>query len=235
MGWTRVVKKIGFTVGAFAALLAVVFLTVWYFQSVEKLKVEEPLYTYVAGSRSDYANGVTLRHEDSTTWVIADGTRQTLPDVIFYCKNRDAVILQESMVWNQKSPAGQKRMDYFGEVRIENGVVVLDNGGALVQSPEGFLYNGSNTYLLLESATLVRNGEETELDPLSTVTAEYGGLLEVYEYGEKNAFSEELTDSETKIVFSNSSELLVASDKVSLTNGSWYLLLTDPSVLSSVE
>ncbi|MCD8098869.1 MAG: hypothetical protein LUE31_12815 [Lachnospiraceae bacterium] len=221
--------------GAFLALVVVVFLAIWYFRTVEVLAVTEPMYTYVGGMISEYPDGFTLRHEDDTMYVVVDEDRQYLPDVMFYCADRDAVILQETMVWNQKAAGVQLRVDYFSEVRLEGGVVVIEDGDATVSNPEGFLHNGSNTYLLLEPATLTWNDESVELSALSTVTAEYGSLLEVYNYEENTAFSEDLTDSETKLVFSDGAEVLVVTDQLKLTNGSWYLLITDPSVLNDIE
>lgn len=227
-------KKLILSAGAFIALVAVVCLAGSYFHSVEKKTVKDPLYVYVGGIRTDYPDGCKFRHKDNTMYVVNGKDSQVLPDVMFYYADKDAVFLQESMIWNQKSPADQKRLDYFGEVSLENGVVQLESGSARIQNPGGFLYNGKNEYLLLEDAVLEWGDGKRDLSPLSSVTAEYGETLEIYDYKSGTAESIRLEEGSVMLTFSDGTQVDVTTDKMYQTNGSWYLLLTDPGVLKRI-
>ena len=110
----------------------------------------------------------------------------------------------------------------------------LKSGNAQIQNPGGFLYNGKNEYLLLENATLEWGDGSRELSPLSSVTAEYGETLEIYDYKSGTAESLRLEEGSVTLTFSDGTQIDVTTDKMYQTNGSWYLLLTDPGVLKRI-
>ena len=75
---------------------------------------------------------------------------------------------------------GVKRVNYFTTITEKGGLCTLTSNHKFAQTRGGFLYDGEDTYIVLENTTLLIGGQEVELGPLSYVTVAYQQFAEYH-------------------------------------------------------
>ena len=158
-------------------------------EKVETYVFEQDAKYYINGIDYSVSAGDKARIDEETNKVIIvrnDGTELTSNGLPIYINDEDSILLINDMAYFRNSSIGLSgfKLTYFTKVYSNknlNSVKLLWQDKAGFEEG-GFLFDGDNTYVLLEKAYLQYNDKQIELSPLSHVIATRDGYIEYFDY-----------------------------------------------------
>ncbi len=211
-----------------AALILVlaVVLGVAFLRQARSLRVDSALY--IRGDELVTGANWTLQAEDGMTTVAETGDDLLALGSPVYRQGQGgfSILLPADYALHcaGSKPAYSYQMSHFGTLRPTEGGILLEDDSGSVTVSGGLLYNGRDTYILLEPATLEADGMTIELDSLTTLIARHANSLVLY-HPDTGLRSYGLTlGSTVALNFSQGRTLWVLEDRLILQNQAWMLL-----------
>ncbi len=198
---------------------------VYVLREKDSMRLTENVYMGSLGSRVEWPAGGKLIRREETTLIRARGEEREFERYPLIGVLSGDIYLQKSMLWTQVAEDKVMRFDYFGTIsRTEDEGVVLSRGTSRVSGADGFLFDGVDTYIFLQEAELLWNGDQRmTLSPLTVVITDYMGQIEIYGPDTETVFSV-LTQEEVEASFANGKRINLATDQFFMKNGTWRLL-----------
>lgn len=165
--------------GMIALAVVVVF-----FNGSQEITIKEDMYQYFSGVRFDYTEKTVLSRQTEGTVLVNKGMEAPLDSTPLYYANKDRLILPSAMTYINPSNTRLSKLDYFTEVYSGGGLVRAQRGRRSLAIPGGFAFDGKDTYLFLESMTVMVKNEEIRIKPLSYATVTYNREVNLYLFGE---------------------------------------------------
>lgn len=188
---------------------------------------ENELYTVILGQKTDWEKGkFEIGDGNATQFTDERGTETDVSGLPFYYKDRDAMFWPVYGLWYPVEEQNCKKVDCFSSIEYEFGkgcFIRGKDGGEIPLS--GFLYDNENTYIVLENAKLLYNGEEKNLTPLSYVQIWDNGAMDFYFYGD-DAGEFVTVEGEPEIRFGNGARIDLKGDMMYYPNGTFRLLFS---------
>ena len=167
--------------GAIILIIPLVILLVWNNKSVESMTPKEETYRYVAGVKLEYSDEMQLIREDDAT-IIKDADEVEAGGAPIISEMSQKIILTTSMGYMRPFNVNPlKRVNYFATVTKKGSTIEINNNGAIVNTQDGFLYDGDGTYIFLEDVVVSIGTVEYNLNSLSYVKEIYGQSVEIYD------------------------------------------------------
>ncbi len=167
--------------GAILLIIPLVIIIVWNTSNNESMTPKEETYRYIMGVKLEYTDDMTLVREDDET-IIKDLDEVSSGGIPLVSKSSNKLILPVSMGYMRpfnENPL--KRVNYFATLTKKGSIVEINNSGAIVETAEGFLYDGDGTYIFLEDVVVTIGTVSYDLSPLSYVKEVYGQSVEIYD------------------------------------------------------
>lgn len=182
---SKSVKKIyiiQFAIGGVLLLVLMVLLVV-YKGGLQSYEPKEETIQYIAGNELKRSEDAVYSIKDDTIIVKDGGTENTLDTVpiIHKAENRKITLAENMMYADPKYGDGGSRLNYFTNISIEDGLMVIEKDHKSQIVPGGYLFNGVNTYIFLEDVKLVVGANNIDLPALSIINATYRDELEIYD------------------------------------------------------
>lgn len=232
-GWS--VKARVISIAAVAAGVLMIIGAVVALRGRDSCQVEEAAGLSVNGVAFQWPDGLRLLHRDGHTWLREENGERNLETFPLVLEESGGLLLQKSMIWTQTAEDKVLRLDYFSRVEKEEGGVTLSRGQARAEHADGFLYDGEDTYIFLESAKLTWNGEqERTVEPLTVVQVGYRNYIHIYGPGMEPIF-EELATEEVTAEFTGQKRMNLATDRYFMPNGAWRLLFMPMDRLNTIK
>lgn len=171
-----------FILGGAVVLTVIMFLVViWNTSENKTMKADGETYRYLMGVKLEYSEDMQLVRDDTGT-VIEDSDKVSSDGAPIIYKEEKRLILPVSMgfmrPFNENS---LKRVNYFATITKKGDVIEINNNGNIVETNEGFMYDGNGTYLFMEDVVVEIGNVSYELKALSYVKEVYGQCVEIYD------------------------------------------------------
>lgn len=201
----------------------------------DSCQIKEPVSISINGMLCQYPDGLQLQHKDGHTFLKEKFNARLLETFPLILDKSGELLLQKSMIWTQTKEEHVLRLDYFSRVEQLEDNVVLSRGQTRVEGADGFLYDGEDTYIFLESAQLTWNKEQKRtIEPLTIVQVVYGEYIHIYGPGQEPLF-EELSTEEVTAEFDSQKRINLATDRYFMPNGVWRLLFLPIEQLDTIK
>lgn len=220
-----------------AAAIVVALAVVLLLDRSVSYKLDGAATQYYASGTFPIAAGSELYQESDDCFYIKTGRlqKQDLSDLPIYLMDRTSVVLPRSMIYFAPRTNTQAKVNFFSEILgAQSGSIrLIYDDREQVLNP-GFLYDGEDIYLFLETVTLRMNGYTLELPPLSYVEAVYGGSIMVFNYETKEQLVEPPQGDVIAEAAGGDYTISLLGDSLTLHDGTKSLLFTRPDLLESV-
>lgn len=138
-------------------------------------------YQYFAGRKVTYEGTITLENRKNITQITSEEQKIQLDSTPLYYVDEEKVIFPQNMAIVYPMRNGlMYKMNRFSKIKQIQESIYLEENEENKILENIFLYDGNDLYFFLEDSN-IRVGEETyELSPLSYVTVQYNGNVEIY-------------------------------------------------------
>lgn len=228
-------RRAALTVGIFLMLGAAILLVLFFFKKTESTRINGGLYTYFGEVKLEYTGNSTLERTDEGTTIKNGGEKKQLDSRPLYREGADEAVLATAYVWLQPDGPKMCRVEAFSELTYENNGVTIRDGSLSAAGARGFLYDGEDTYIFLEPATVTAGDETIRVPAMSFAVVRYGETMNLYLKGESASRVIQLNGAETTASFEGGASVNLGTDTVYLANGSWMLLITRPELLDRMK
>lgn len=181
------IKKIGIIVVALVILG--VAAGIYFMLTIENFKTKEDAFYHVNGIAYEVAEGTKLSKEEDENSVIIhkedEFDLETSFGVPLYYKERDAICLMRQMAFYKPDQGSQfmiGKLQHFTEVELSGNAFLIKRHDALASESRGFLYDGNDTYIFLEPATVIYGKKKIQVSPLSYAVVYYDQWMQLYDY-----------------------------------------------------
>lgn len=181
------IKKIGIIVVALVILG--VAAGIYFMLTIENFKTKEDAFYHVNGVSYEVSKDTKISNETEENKVIIhkeeDFDLETSFGVPLYYKERDAICLMRQMAFYKPDQGSQfmiGKLQHFTEVELSGNAFVIKRHDAVGSESSGFLYDGNDTYIFLEPATVTYKGKKVKLSPLSYAVVYYDQWMQLYDY-----------------------------------------------------
>ena len=167
--------------GAVILTIPLFILLFWNRSTNESMTPKEETYRYVAGVKIEYSDDMTLVRENDVT-IIKDMEDVESGSTPIISSVTNKMILPANMGFMRPYNENQlKRVNYFATLTKKGSMIEINNSGAIVETNEGFLYDGKGTYIFLEDVVVTVGTVSYEINSLSYVKEIYGQCVEIYD------------------------------------------------------
>ena len=168
-----------------ATLLGVIFI-----KDSEIYEVEEDCIYYMDGFEYEVPSGSTMKvNSKSDEVTIIVGKEETEPNGLpLYYREDKKIILVNDLAYYRPSNGYVDiyKLSYFTSLSLDSdNVVTISRDIDSHLETSGFLFDGKNTYVLLQKCTLFFNDHRVTLEPFSYVIVSKGNSVEYMNYEDK--------------------------------------------------
>ena len=167
--------------GAVVLVIPLMMLLLWNENEVEKMTPKEETYRFVAGVKIEYTEDMELVRDDGNT-IVKDTGEVKVDGAPIISSISHKIILPTSMGYMRPFNENQlKRVNYFATVTKNGSMIEINNNGFILNTQEGFLYDGKGTYIFLEDVVVTIGTATYNISALSYVKEVYGQCVEIYD------------------------------------------------------
>lgn len=204
---------------------------------VETYEFKESATYFLNGINYSISEGDKVKIEEEQNIISRqDGTELVANGLPVYINNADAILLINDMAYFK--PDGEYLDSYkltcFSRVEHLNGSGAMEieweTKKDIIKS--GFLFDGKDTYVLIDNCYLEYNGRTIELSPLSYVIVYRSSYIEYYEAG-TGKYELEMLETNVKITSKERAYKIVADLDFVETGNKTYMLQSNVSNYSS--
>lgn len=216
--------------------VVIVILVFMFYREAGAYRAQKELYTYIGEVKTTYVAGTKFQHTDEGTF-LKKANGQSISSRPLYEESDDKLILPVPYTWVTMTVGNISmcRLETFSTVDVSTGPVNLKDENQSREGVNGFLYDGEGTYIFLEPVTLDWESDSREIPPMSFVTVQYGGSMNLHVYGENSASVISVDGKEVKASFQNGGMVDLGTNKLWLANGTWLLLFNKPELLPRMD
>lgn len=192
-------------------------------------------HQYYAGASITVAKGQDLFCGSDGIVRAGDNKNGEPVRVPIYLDESPAVVLPADMVYYDPRNSICARIPSLSEVRCDkDGNITITRGGEIVRPYRGFLYDGDNFYLFLESMEISFNGYKIEVPALSYVEAVFGGDIMVFNYDSKECIIERCDGAGNAEAPFGDYSISLLGDSMTYGEDQKTLLVSRPDVLDPI-
>ena len=166
--------------GAIFLFLILMVVVIWYSGTQKKWQPGMETYRYVMGVKVPYTQDMKLVHTDAGTMI--EDTDSVYSDGTPIVNEDDAqLILPVSMgLMRPFHEESLKRVNYFATLKKSGKITEINQNGVVTKVEEGFLYDGTGTYIFLEDMTLTVGSSTYYAHALTYAKVFYKDAIEIY-------------------------------------------------------
>lgn len=166
--------------GAISLFLILMMVVVWYSGTQKKLEPGAETFHYVMGVKVPYSENMKLVHTEKGT-VIEDNDAVYSDGTPIVNEEEAQLILPVSMgLMRPFHEDSLKRVNYFATLKKAGNITEINQNGFITNVEEGFLYDGSGTYIFLEDMTLSIGSSTYYAHALTYAKVFYKDAIEIY-------------------------------------------------------
>ncbi|MDY3814440.1 MAG: hypothetical protein SOZ61_09270 [Candidatus Copromonas sp.] len=233
---SRKKKSAPVTIVLMAAAVVLIFLVIHFQRKVDSTTIKGGAYNYFGDTKVEYNGSVKLQYKDGTVTAKTEKGKEILDSTPLYDGDGNG-LLPRDYIWYDLETGKIKRISHFASFETADGVTTIKDGNKTAEQARGFLFDGTDTYVFLESVILSAGDEKKTVPALSYAVARYGNSLQFYEYKKDGGESTVLWcgEEEQKASFTDGTVVDLGTDTMYLKNGTWQLLMGDPQVLDTMD
>lgn len=168
-------------IGAVILTVILFIVVIWNTSKNKTMKPGGETFRYMMGVKLEYSEDMQLVRDDTGT-VIEDADKVASDGAPLIYKTESKLILPVSMGYMRPfNENSLKRVNYFATLTKKGNIIEINNNGNIVESDEGFMYDGSGTYLFIEDVVVTIGDVSYNLNSLSYVKEVYGQSVEIYD------------------------------------------------------
>lgn len=222
----------------FVVVVAVLGAVAWVTLESNTSKPEGALYQYFLGYRADYAEGAKLKLNEygAVEIELSDGVAATDTTPVYYAEE-ERFIVPVDMTYVDSSTQTEYYIPMFSEFMIENDAVYyLGYGDEKIRISNGFLYDGIDTYVLLEDSSVYIMEKPREVGRFSFVKVTNQGTYTLYDYATEEVKLGDVGKYEVRAENARKTyNVSMSYDTAVLDNGVERLLFVIPNRLDTLE
>lgn len=218
-----------------AVLVIVVVIVTLFFRQTEIRHVKESVYTYIFDTPSVMEDGLTLKDTKDGVYLRQNKYDYPTDGYIYYYSDRDACVLTDHFLYYDYDGRVRGRLGCQRDLVLTDGQISAEGRSGSIHG--GFLYNGKDSYMTLEDATVEAGDTTVQVGAFSSIMCYGGTFLTVYPYGEKEAVVVDLSDPTVTATVKLSLGITVdvKNDVFYQANGVKNLLITSPMVFDEYD
>ena len=216
--------------------VVIIILVFMMYREAGAYRAPEELYTYIGEVKTVYPKGTKLQRTDDTTYLKNSGG-QTISSRPLYMGSDDKMVLPMPYAWVRMNvgKASMCRLETFSTVDVSTGSIVLQDAKETSEGADGFLFDGENTFIFLESAVVDWEDDSINIPAMSFAVIQYGQTLNLHVYGEDSARLISINGKEVKASFQNGGSVSLGTNKLWLQNRNWLLMFPKPELLPRMD
>ena len=166
--------------GAIFLFLILMIVVIWYSGTQKKWQPGMETYQYVMGVKMPYTQDMKLVHTDAGTMI--EDKNSVYSDGTPIVNEEDAqLILPVSMgLMRPFHEESLKRVNFFATLKKAGKITEINQNGVVTNVGEGFLYDGTGTYIFLEDMTLTIGSSTYYAHALTYAKVFYKDAIEIY-------------------------------------------------------
>lgn len=211
--------------------LFVALSAVWLFVSLKTTnKLSDDYISFYRGNTYSYPSGSNIEKTNDNIVLINKEYNGGLP-----LMGNHNVIVTGDMIYDAVSTRRLGKVDASTIISNENGKILFTDSfqnDRQVEGENGFLYDGVNTFILLQDTILEFNDTSVNLSKLSCVIYE-SDMVTYYDFASRSGVSRELIKNTVSITC-DSYRIDADTAVVTYPGGVTVLLFTNPGVIKSV-
>ncbi len=162
-------------------LIVLVLFLVWYSDGLNSYKPDEGTFQFIAGNKIEHSMNATYRDKDGVIEITDLSGKNVIQETpILYADSAKITLTKNMLLMNPIEGTQIKRVNCFTTITEKGGLSTLTQNHKKAQSRGGFLFDGENTYIMLEKTTLKIGTKEIVLAPLSYVIVAYNQYAEYH-------------------------------------------------------
>lgn len=219
-----------------AAVVVLIFLVIRFQRGVDSTTIRGGAYNYFGDTKVEYNGNVKLQYKDgAVTAKTADG-KEILDSTPLYDGEGNG-LLPRDYIWYDLTTGKIRRISHFAVFEMDGDMVTIKDGNKTAEDAKGFLFDGQDTYIFLESVVIVAGDEKVTVPALSYAVSRYGNSLQFYNYKKDGGDSTVLWcgEEDQTASFMDGTVVNLGTDTMYLKNGTWQLLMGDPQVLDTMD
>ena len=167
------------------AIIVVISIASNFINNLDTINIKtekHEFFNFFAGEKITYNGSIKVtRKNDITELITEDGPIVLGSTPIYYNDEKDKVLLPAPMSITFPLESGTSyKVNSLANLYLEYGEIHLEKGFTNKTIQDAFLFDGDSVYIFVDKTTLLINGGEYILPPLSYVNATYGGYAEIY-------------------------------------------------------
>lgn len=168
-------------------IIAIAFLGYSLFKSLKTYTFKESAIYYVNGISYDINVGdkVELNTEDEAIIKFQEGMDINVYTLPAYFKDTDSLLVIKPMSIFPKGISSYNRgmrLENFTKLSLENNSLTISKKARKTSEQMSFMFDGEDTYVIFDYATLKIGEDEIKLSPLSYIIAIYDSYVLYYDY-----------------------------------------------------
>ena len=220
--------------GVMVVAALVIVLALQFRKRVDTVSVADGAYQYFGEQKLSYSGKTTIHYEDGQATLKDSSGEHVLDHKPLYTNDQE-LILPVAYAGYDISSGRIYRLEHFSTVTMEGNQIVLKDGDKKKEGAGGFIYDGQNTYLFLERAEVTIGEQTVNLPAMSYVVSQYGNTLQYYAVGSDKSVVIQAEGADQIARFGNGDVLNLGTDTLNKANGSWQLLVADPSIMDRMD
>lgn len=206
-------------------MIVLMVLLVTYKGGFKSYEPEDETVQFILGQELSYDKSAVFSVEGNTLTIkdkTGESTMETYPIVHKNSEGRKLTISENMLYTDPFYNESYSRLNYFTSVSLVDGLVVIEKDGKTDVVSGGYLFNGVNTYVFLEDATLKIGVNKVAVPALSYMVADYRQEVQLYNSVTKSCEyyylggMDSLVEVEDKYTIDVGRDVYIMNDKESL-------------------
>ena len=212
-------------------LIVLVLILVWYSDGLNSFQPDEGTFQFIAGTKVDHSTQATYRDKDGIIEITDVSGKSAIQETpILYQDGAKITLTKNMLIMVPMEGTQVKRVNCFTTIKEKSGLCTLTLGHKNAQSRGGFLYDGENTYIMLEETKLKVGTHEIELAPLSYVIVAYNQYAEYHNSADNDYEWYALENSNVTGVTKSGYKIDFGKDSIDIGSGEALLFCAVDSV-----
>ncbi len=228
------------TISVAAALAVAVAVAMVYLVNRDTVTMRGPAQISLMGETIEVDGKFRLTYREKKMYLTGNEIQDLdLLNAPVYPTKEESLTLSQVMSYTNPETGSLKKVNYFSSVEKNGNICTIKTkgrGARTVDVNGGYLFDGKNTYIFLESM-MVTCGERTwRMEPLSSITVVNQNYCSYYDPAARTSeFLEIGTDKVTAANMRETYMLNLSKDLLEPANGKTQMLIPNPEVLDLIQ
>ena len=165
------------------ALIVVILTVARYILNLNTEIIEmKNFYQWIGHGKVEYSGVISFSEVDGTSQARTDNKNYELDFTPVYYNEEPKILLSYDMAVVSPLEDGKiNKLTRFSVLENKENVIYLQNKRDDKKMQDIFLFNGKDLYVFLEETTVIVDGKEYVLSPMSYVNVTYRQVVEIYD------------------------------------------------------